>query len=389
MSNNRWIFLAVIVLARTALAFQFQSVIGVSASLTADLGIGLAELGVLVGAYMLPGIIVAIPGGALGTRFGVKRVAVVGLALMAAGGAITALSGDIVLATTGRVIAGIGGVTVNVLLAGMVADWFSEDRLVTAMAILVASWPAGIGIALVIGPFIGGGDDGWRAMMWLTAYGSLATGVLLAAVYRSPGKPPVQSEITPRATLTREDFWLATWSGQVWGLFNVGYILMVSFMPALMLADGVSPVTAGFVTSLATWILILSIPLGGLFIERSGRGTAVMVICFAVMGLAMAAPSLLPAALASVILVGLFAGPPAGAIMALPAQALRPETRATGMGIYFTWYYVGMAVLPPLAGWIGDATGAVSAPLIFGAVVMLATIVSLGIFIRLRNAKFS
>ena len=71
--------------------------------------------------------------------------------------------------------------------------------------------------------------------------------------------------------------------------------------------------------------------------------------------------------------------------MALPAKALKPEIRATGMGIYFTWYYLGMASLPPLAGWIGDATGAVSAPLIFGGVVMFATIISLGVFIRLRN----
>lgn len=253
MNCNRWTLLAVIVLARTALAFQFQSVVGVSASLTTNLGIGLGELGILVGAYMLPGIVVAIPGGALGAIFGDKRVAVVGLTLMAAGGAVTALSGDIVMATTGRIIAGVGGVTVNVLLAGMVADWFSEDRLVTAMAILVASWPADIGIALVTGPFIGGDGD-WQTMMWLTVYASLATGILLAIFYRSPSTPIVQIETAPRATLTREDFWLASWSGIVWALFNVGYILVVSFMPALMLADGVSPITAGFVTSLATWI---------------------------------------------------------------------------------------------------------------------------------------
>jgi MFS family permease len=102
------------------------------------------------------------------------------------------------------------------------------------------------------------------------------------------------------------------------------------------------------------------------------------------MALAMAAPSFVQVSLAAVIVIGLFAGPPAGAIMALPAEFLRPEVRAKGMGIYFTWYYVGMAILPPLAGWLGDATGIISAPLIFASVVMAATMVSLGVFLRIR-----
>lgn len=386
MTTNRWIMLSVIFLARTALAFQFQSVVGVSSFLQTELGFGLGDLGILVGAYMLPGIFVAIPGGTLGAKFGEKRVAVIGLLLMAIGGGITALAGDVGVATVGRVVAGIGGVTVNVLLAGMVADWFREDRLITAMAILVASWPAGIGIALVTGPFVGE-VAGWQAMMWMTVAASLVTGALLAIVYRSREASTLPSGPVKATELTRDDIWLATWSGQVWALFNVGYILVVSFMPALMLADGVSAISAGFVTSIATWILIFSIPLGGIFIERFGHSGIIMVLCFLAMALAMAAPSLFPAALAAVIVIGIFAGPPAGAIMALPAETLRPEVRAKGMGVYFTWYYVWMALLPPLAGWFGDSTGLASGPLIFGAVVMLATIVCLGVFLRARSRQ--
>jgi MFS family permease len=172
MTRNRWFIFGSIFLARTALAFQFQSVTGVSAGLKSDLGFGLTDLGILIGAYMLPGIFVSIPGGRLGATYGEKQVAFAGLLIMAAGGAITAMSDGIALATAGRIVAGIGGVTVNVLLAGMVADWFRDDRLVTAMALLVTSWPLGIGIALVSGPVVGaaairpsgidtGGDRRW------------------------------------------------------------------------------------------------------------------------------------------------------------------------------------------------------------------------------------
>lgn len=383
MDSRRWFILGVLFLARTAMGFQFQSVVGVSSALRADLGIGLGQLGVLVGAYMLPGIVVALPGGSLGERFGQKPVAIAGLLLMAVGGALTAMAGDLATATLGRVVSGVGAVVLNVLLTGMVAAWFGKDRLVTAMAILVTSWPLGIGIALVTGPLIAGAL-GWPAMMWLSAAASLATCALIALVYQRPDTTTEGSKQVVRGKLTLQDFRLATWSGQVWAFFNVGYIIVVSFMPALMLADGVSPTTAGLVTSLATWVLILTVPLGGLLIDRIGHRVFIMQLCFAAMAIAMAATAVIPAgfALAIVIMVGIFAGPPAGAIMALPASALRAAVRSTGMGIYFTWYYVAMAILPPFAGWLGDTTGAASTPLVFGAVVMTATMLSLTVFLR-------
>jgi MFS family permease len=381
MGTNRWFILGALFLARTAMGFQFQSVVGVSSFLNADLGIGLGDLGVLVGAYMLPGIVVALPGGTLGKRFGEKRIAVVGLLLMTVGGALTAVAGDFAMAALGRVISGAGAVVLNVLLTGMVAEWFARDRLVTAMAILVTSWPAGIGIALVTGPSVAAAA-GWPAMMWLSAAASLVACALVAAVYRRPEAVPESAAEDVRGRLTARDFWLASWSGQVWALYNVGYILVVSFMPALMFADGASPTTAGLVTSLATWILIITVPLGGLLIDRIGHNVAIMQLSFAVMAVAMAATAVIPAALAIVVVVGLFAGPSAGAIMALPAGVLRAAVRTTGMGIYFTWYYVAMAVLPPFAGWLGDSTGVVSAPLVFGSAVMVAAMASLVVFLR-------
>ena len=61
-----WLILGVLFFARTAMGFQFQSVAAVSPLLVADLGIDLALLGVLIGVWMLPGVVAAIPGGMLG-----------------------------------------------------------------------------------------------------------------------------------------------------------------------------------------------------------------------------------------------------------------------------------------------------------------------------------
>jgi MFS family permease len=149
MTINRWLALALLFLARTAMGFQFQSLGAVSPLLMRDLGIEFALLGTLVGIWMLPGAFVAVPGGALGHRFGEKRMVVLGLGLMALGTLMIAMAGTYEAVFAGRLVSGIGAVIVNVLLTKMAADWFADRELSTAMGLLVVSWPLGIGVALV------------------------------------------------------------------------------------------------------------------------------------------------------------------------------------------------------------------------------------------------
>ena len=76
-------------------------------------------------------------------------------------------------------------------------------------------------------------------------------------------------------------------------------------------------------------------------------------------------------------LIAIVIGQPAGPIMALPASALRPQNRATGMGIYFTWYYALMATFPVLAGLARDLTQDAATPLLFAALMMALAVAGL------------
>jgi predicted MFS family arabinose efflux permease len=78
---DRWIALAVLTIARIAMGFQFQSVGAVSPLLTAHLQLTSVDLGLLVGLFSMPGIIVALPGAMLGARLGDRRLVLIGLAL--------------------------------------------------------------------------------------------------------------------------------------------------------------------------------------------------------------------------------------------------------------------------------------------------------------------
>jgi MFS family permease len=70
--------------------------------------------------------------------------------------------------------------------------------------------------------------------------------------------------------------------------------------------------------------------------------------------------------------------------MALPAQVLRKENRAVGMGIFFTIYYAGMGIFPVIAGYALDLTGNPVAPLILADVVILLAVVAL-VWLRLNQ----
>ena len=136
------------------MGFQFQSVATLSYSLVAQFGVTYTQLGLLISCYLLPGIVVAYPGGTLGKRFGDKEIAILGLTLMVVGGLVDGTSVNYETFFGGRLIAGIGAVLLNVLLVKMATDWFIGREIGTALALLVTSWPVGIGIALIVLPWI-------------------------------------------------------------------------------------------------------------------------------------------------------------------------------------------------------------------------------------------
>jgi len=362
------------------MGFQFQSIGSLSSFLIVDLGIDYAQLGLLIGCYLLPGIVIAYPAGLLGQHFGDKRVAVFGLALMVLGGVMSVAIGDYWMILVARLISGTGAVLLNVLLTKMATDWFVGREIGTALALLFGSWPIGIGLALLGMPWLAAVFSVPIALVVTAIVAALAL-FMVGVVYRVPRTAPtIKSQISAaRFGLSLHEFGLVSLAGGIWTLFNVGYIVLVSFAPSFLIAQGLTAAEAGFAISLTAWTVIVTIPLGGVLIDRIGHATALMVASFATLGLGMMLIIVAPS-LTLIAFTGALAGLPAGAMMALPAQVLRVENRGPGMGVFFTWYYVGMAVLTPVAGLVRDLTHLPGAPLAVAGFLEIAAILVLGLF---------
>ena len=389
--NRLWLILAILTLARTSMGFQFQSVAAVGPLLTTNSIITHTELGTLIGIYLLPGALFALLGGWLGKRFGDKRVVLIGLGMMMLGGVLLALSDTYETMFTGRLISGIGAVLFNVLVTKMVTDWFAEHRIATAMGVLISSWPLGIAIALLtMNPLES--MIGLRLTFFVPVALCAIALLLIATIYTSPSKSIEIAKVSKKSLegkLTGYELWSVVLSGLIWCLYNVALILPLSFGPEFLVAKGLTLSSAAAIVSLTSWSIIPALPLGAWIAERIDRPISTMVVTFIAIAILTWMIPVTSFYIVIFAMLGIVFAPAGGLIMALPGQVLKKENRAIGMGIFYTVYYVGMGVFPPIAGYARDVTGNPAAPLLLAGVAILFAVLALLGFriIQIRHVK--
>jgi MFS family permease len=381
--QNRWIILAALFAARAGVGFQYQTVASTAPLLRAELGLGIDAIGVLIGLYFATGMFLALPAGAIGARFGSRACVLFGLALMVVGSAAAGFSHGWGMHVAARIVAGAGGVFVTVFMTKMVTDWFAGRDMATAMGIFVNSWPVGIALALVTMPALGAA---WGAGgVFLVSAAVCALGfALVALVYRDPplarGEAPPPAAWPKGATLP-----LVTLAACVWGFFNVGFAMVFSFGPAMLIDRGMSAVLAGSAVSVVLWLSILSVPAGGALADRTGRPRTLIALGQMVGAALIVAASMAGQPTLLFALLGLIVGLPAGPIMALPGQVLRVEERATGMGLFYAIYYALMVAGPIVAALIARTVGSTAFAFQMGAAFMLCATLSLAAFTLLQR----
>ncbi|MFO1134675.1 MAG: MFS transporter [Rhodoblastus sp.] len=386
MQPNRWIILIALFAARASVGFQYQLVASAAPHLRRALGVDIDQIGVLIGAYFITGLFLALPAGVIGARFGARATVLAGLALMTAGGLAAAFSEAWPLHLAARVVAGAGGVLVSVLMTKMVTDWFVGHETATAMGIFVNSWPVGLAIALLTVPALADAV-GLRGVFLVSAALAAFGFALVAVVYRDPpglaAPAPGSAAVWPAG----EGLALLVCAALVWGWFNAGFAMTPAFGPAMLIGQGMSAAAAGSVVSIVLWLSIVSVPAGGFLADRTGAPRAIIVgASLAAAALTLYAASAATPALAFAAL-GLVVGLPAGPIMALPSLALKPAERAVGMGIFYTIFYLLMVLAPIAGGFIARAAGSARPAFELGAAGMLTGLAFFLGFVVLRARR--
>jgi predicted MFS family arabinose efflux permease len=370
--NRRWKMLALLFVARVGLSFQFQTMGSVADPLIAELHLNFAEIGTLIGLFMLPGVFLAIPAG-FASRYAPDRVlGAGGLAAVALAGAVAATADGFTQLAIARLIGGVGFVLVSLYFTKMVVDWFAGREIATAMAVLVMSWPFGIAMGQVGHSWLAA-THGWRWPFAAAGVYCLAVAALVFVAYRPPASAAAAAA-APSMRLTGREWTLTSIAALVWAAFNAAYVVYLSFAPRVLVAGGDTALHAASLISLASWVMIFSGAICGQIADRTGRSDLILSLCLMA---AVATLLLLPKtgwAMPLSLAFGLLGMAPAGIMMALTGAAMAPEKRAFGMGIFLSVYFLFSAVAPGLAGSLYDRTHDAFMPILFAVGLFVVTL---------------
>jgi len=123
----------------------------------------LGELEWIVNAYTLTFAVLLLTGAALGDRFGRKRLFVIGLAIFTAGSAVAALSSTVGVLIVARAIQGLGGAILTPLSLTILSAAVPKER----RAVALGAWGGIAGLAIAIGPLVGGAITEGLAWQWI------------------------------------------------------------------------------------------------------------------------------------------------------------------------------------------------------------------------------
>ena len=268
--------------------------------------------------------------------------------------------------------------------AKIIADIFVERERVLAMSILINSWPIGIGLSLLLSGSIAEAI-GWPAAIVASALFSALGLVTVALLLKSA--PPAAATLggVGLSAISAVEWRLLAIASLPWFLYNAAYQIVVSFLPALFLEHGMSIGRAGSIAGINALVMVVSVQTGGILLKRVPRPDLVCVVAIVTWcaTLAMLTTGWMP--MLWVVVGGLIFGLPASAFVTIPSEFLRPESRAAGMGVFYTVYYLGCALTPGVAGALFDATHSASSTLWLAAAMGIGSIVALGGFRSLRR----
>ncbi len=325
---------------------------------------------------MSDSIVLAIPAGYWGRYVSDRIMVVLGLGALAFGGFVSSIASENWTLGLGRMFAGAGFLFTTLYFTKMVADWFEGREIATAMSILVMSWPFGIAMGQV--------GHAWLALAygWQVPFQVASAYCLIAAIavflfYKAPHDLP-PAKVGSASSLTGLEWRLVICAASAWGVFNAAYVTYLSFGPKVLEGLGQTAISAAGIISVGSWLMIISGALCGQIVDRFGGRNVVLTVCMGGAIVSLQLLSLPGAGLRASLLFGFIGMAPAGVIMAMSGQALRPQVRAFGMGIFFTIYYAIMLVTPPIAGAILDATDSTRGP-IWLAIILFASVVPLAI----------
>ncbi len=346
--------------------------------------IGLIGTGNFIGYLSL-----AIIGGFLAARFGVRRVVFISLIVIGISLFLTGFSDSFFFAFLMRLFAGAGNGSSYVPIMALPAAWFAAQK--RGLATGIVSGGIGVGLFLsgiVLPPIIACfGKDGWR-YAWFSM--GVAVFVLAFVCYAFLRNNPKEKGLSmyggdegqkggPRVTLfsawkdviKEPEIWKL---GAVYFMYGFSYIIYLTFFVAYLTKEmGVAPNRAGGIFAVLGFFSIFCGIVWGGISDVLGRrhGSMLAYLTLALSYLIFALWKESTGFYVSALVFGITAFSIPTIMAAAAGDAVGGRLAPAGLGFITLFFGIGQALGPAMAGWIKDATGTFTNAFILSAVVSL------------------
>lgn len=324
------------------------------------LGLTLVESGLVATTFNTMGMGVGMLVGVLCDRFGHKRLALGGLAVLAAGGALGAVSGSFATLLATRFIEGAGFILFVVSAPALMAAAAATPReRAKALGLWSAYMPTGGSMALLAAPWL---IDAWGWQgLWLVL--ALLAAVSAAAFARLVPAAPYGQVSSLRLALES-----LTQPGNVamaalFACYVAQWASVMIWLPTFLIDEhGASSRTAAFAAALMVLVNAPGNLAGGWLLARGIRRATLVIAASAIAALCEAGmlTEALPGALrfGLVIVFSACAGViPASVFSGLPVHAKTPQHIGTGNGMVIQASQAGQFFGPLALAWIASRFG--------------------------------
>ncbi len=172
------------------LTFLDNTIVSVGlGALQTDLQASVAQLQWVIGGYALTFAALMLACGMIGDELGRKKVMLTGAAVFCAGSVLCALAPNPQTLIAGRAIMGLGAAASEPGTLSVIRQMYADSR---ERAWAVGIWSAVAGLALALGPVIGGllvGVWSWRGIFWFNLFFGLIAAIAVAITVPESSDP--------------------------------------------------------------------------------------------------------------------------------------------------------------------------------------------------------
>lgn len=327
-----------------AVGWQIAVLGAVATRLSHAYGVSLATIGLLITVQFVMHMLGQIPSGAAADRFGARRTALLGMAVIAAGSAIALVAPEPALAFASRIVVGCG----TALSFVSASDYIrSLGGTPTLQGLYGGASVLAPGVSLAVLPPL---SDvlGFRAPYVSSL---VVVGVFWLLLALAPDAPRTARHAGERFDLTffrdRRLYRLS-----VIHAFSFGFSVVVgNWVVTLLEHHGQSRTSAALAGSLTLGLGFFSRWAGGALLRRedASRWVAASLVLAGAAAAALALPLPLPGVVVATAVVGLASGIPFSMAFTGAART-RPEAPGAAVGFVNTWSSFVIVVGAPLVG---------------------------------------